>query len=261
MINPLQKITRAGAPYVRFPDIQAQLLALDHLSPQELIARCQIPEKEPGSVPSECVLTFVRREWVAQNQMLYEPLLEVLLERLRRRLPRAVSRDGKTESLVRSDVAEQVQDTFIGMLMNEVNGYDERLDFYEISFSQSLANLSLTAKSKAGRSANRREELFNEEDGEVRAEVEEAKGTFNPFDPDLLREDDYRSRLPAAMEQLNTVERRIVEMLRNNIPIYSKNPDVVDMVDILDRSEKGIRNIRDRAFAKLRDLLTYGDDA
>ncbi len=261
MISPLQKKTRAGALYVRFPDIQAQLLALDQLSPQELIARCQIPEKQPGSVPSECVLTFVRREWVAQNQALYEPLLAVLLERLRRRLPRAVSRDGKTESMARSNAAEQVQDTFIGMLIGEVNGYDERLDFYEISFSQSLAKLCLTAKSKAGRSAKRQEELYDEEKGEIRADVEEAVGTFDPFDPDLLQQEDYRSRLPAAMEQLKPLEKRIVEMWRNDFPIDSKDPDVITMVGMTGRSERGIRIIRDRAFAKLRGLLTHGDDA
>ena len=121
MISPLQKKTRAGALYVRFPDIQARLLALDQLPPQELITSCQSPEQEPGAVPSECVLTFVRREWAVQNKALYEPLLAVLLERLRRRLPRAVSRDGKTESMARSDAAEQVQDTFISMLIGEVN--------------------------------------------------------------------------------------------------------------------------------------------
>lgn len=261
MISPLRKKTRGGVLYVRFPDIQAQLLDLDQLPPQELIARCQVPEKEPGSVPSECVLTFVRREWAAQNQALYEPLLAVLLERLRRRLPRAVSRDGKTESLARTDAAEQVQDTFISMLIGEVNGYDERLDFYEISFSRSLAALSLTAKSKARRAVGRQEELYNEEDGEVRADVEEAVGTSDPFNPDLFREEIYRSRLSAAMDRLKPLEKRIVEMWRNDIPIDSKDPNVITMRGMTGRSEKGIRIIRDRAFAKLRGLLTHGDDA
>lgn len=261
MISPLRKKTRAGVLYVRFPDIQALLLALDQLPPQELIARCQVPEREPGAVPTECVLTFVRREWAAQNEPFYKPLLVVLLERLRRRLPRAVSRDGKTESLARSDAAEQVQDTFIGMLIGEVNDYDERLDYYEISFSRSLAALSFTAKSKTRRSANRQEELYDEGDGEIRAEVEEALGTFDPFNPDLLQEEVYRSRLPAAMEQLKPLEKRIVEMWRNEIPIDSKDPNVITMRGMTGRSEKGIRIIRDRAFAKLKGLLTREEDA
>lgn len=261
MIRPLRKRTRAGVLYVRFSDIEAQLVALDQLPPQELIARCQIPEKEPGAIPVECVLSFVRREWAAQNQALCEALLAVLLERLRRRLPRAASRDGKTESLARSDAAEQVQDTFIGMLIGEANDYDERLDYYEISFSRSLAALSHTAKKRARRSANRQEELYDEEEGEIRADVEEAVGAFDPFNPDLFQEEIYRLRLPAAMEQLKPLEKRIVEMWRNDIPIDSKDPNVITMRGMTGRSDKGIRIIRDRAFAKLKDLLTSGEDS
>jgi len=261
LISPLRKRTREGKLYVRFPDIEAQLVELDQLSSEELIARCRIPEREAGSVHTECVLTFVRREWAAQNQSLYEPLLKVLLERLRRRLPRAVSKGGKTESMARSDAAEQIQDTFVSMLIGEVNGYDERLDFYEISFSQSLAALSHTAKIRAHRSASRQEELYDEEEGEIRIDVEEAAGTFDPFDPDLLQQETYRIRLPGAMEQLKPLEKRIVEMWRNDIPIDSKDPNVITMRGMTGRSEKGIRLIRDRAFAKLRDLLTRGEDA
>jgi hypothetical protein len=261
LISPLRKRTRDGKLYVRFPDIEDQLVELDQLSAGELIARCRIPEREAGSVPTECVLTLVRREWAAQNQSLHEPLLKVLLERLRRRLPRAVSKDGKTESMARSDAAEQIQDTFIGMLVGEVNGYDERLDYYEISFSRSLAALSHTAKLHAHRSASRHEELYNEEEGEISADVEEVVGTFDPFDVDLLQQETYRSRLPGAMEQLEPLEKRIVEMWRNDIPIDSKDPNTITMRGMTGRSEKGIRLIRDRAFAKLCGLLTRGEDA
>jgi hypothetical protein len=55
------------------------------------------------------------------------------------------------------------------------------------------------------------------------------------------------------------LERRVVEMCRQDVPIDSKDPETMTMVKTLGRSEKGIRNIRDRAFAKLRALLTRGD--
>lgn len=259
MISPLRKKRKdTGQLYTRFPDIEAQLNQLDHLPPNDLIARCQIPEREPGSVPTECVLTFVRREWAALNQPLCDPLIKVLLERLRRRLPRTISRDGKSESLVRTEAAERVQDEFTSMLMGETNAYDERLDFFEISFSRALSKLSLSAKKRARRSANRQEDLYGDE-GEIKAEVEEAIGLDNPFDPDLLQQDVYRSRLPVAMEQLEPLERRIAEMWRNDIPIHSNDPNIICMTGMTGRSEKGIRIIRDRAFAKLRRLLTRGE--
>ncbi len=241
--------------YTRFADVEDQLLALDQLPSQELIARCRIPEKESGAVPVECVLAFVRREWAARNHSLCEPLLAVLLERLRRRLPRALSSDGKTVYLSRSDQAEQVQDTFIAMLIGEANDYDERLDYYEISFAQSVAKLSLTAKRRSSRSTKRQVELYDEDEGEIRADVESAIGVFDPFNPDLLQDEIYRSRLPAAMEKLKPIEKRIVEMWRNDVPIDSKDPSITTMRSVTGRSEKGIRNVRDRAFAKLKALL------
>ncbi|TPD99237.1 hypothetical protein FJP65_04220 [Stenotrophomonas maltophilia] len=256
LIRPLRKRSREGILYTRFPDIQTQLDTLDQLPSQELIERCRVPEKEAGAVPVECVLAFVRREWAAQNHALCEPLLAVLLERLRRRLPRALNLDGKTASLSRSDQAEQVHDTFVAMLIGEANDYDERLDYYEISFSQSIAKLSLTAKRRSRRSIGRQEELYDEDEGELRAEVELAIGVFDPFNPDLLQDEIYRSRLPAAMEKLKPLEKRIVEMWRNDVPIDSKDPSITTMTRITGRSEKGIRNIRDRAFAKLRGLLS-----
>ncbi len=48
-------------------------------------------------------------------------------------------------------------------------------------------------------------------------------------------------------------------MHRQGIPISSKDPAVVTIVGLTKRSDKGIRLIRDRAFAKLRRLLEHGD--
>lgn len=260
MINPLRKRRkRGGELYERFPDIEASLHELDLLAPPALIARCQLPKGDSGYVRSECVLHFVRREWAAQNMAVCNPLLAALLERVRRRLPWAASPDGRSLSMARSDAAEQIHDTFVAMLIGEAEGYDERLDFFEIAFGHGLAMLRNTAQSKAGHSASRRTGLTDEEKGEVEAEVEEAVGSYDPFAPEILDQNLYRSRLAGAMSRLDPLETRIVEMLRQGIPISSKDPDATTMMGILDRSDKGIRLIRDRAFAKLRRALERGD--
>jgi hypothetical protein len=260
LINPLRKRRkRDGALYQRFPDIEALLHQLNLLPAPALIARCQLPKIDPGFVPSECVLHFVRREWASQNLSVCNPLLAILLERVRRRLPRAVSPDGRSVSLARSDAAEQIHDTFVGMLIGEMEAYDERLDFFEIAFGRGLAMLSHTAEGRAGRSASRRAAVLDEEEGEVEAEVEEAFGTYDPFAPEILDQSLYRSRLAGAMSRLDPLEARIVEMHRQGIPISSKDADVITMVGLTKRSDKGIRLIRDRAFAKLRRLLERGD--
>ena len=225
MISPLRKRRkRGGVLYQRFPDIEALLEQLDLLPAPALVARCRLLKDDSGFVPNECVLHFVRREWAAQNLLVCNPLLAILLERLRRRLPRAVNPDGRSISLARSDAAEQIQDTFVGMLIGEIESYDERLDFFEIAFGRGVAMLSRTAEGKAGRSAGRRAAVLDEEEGEVEADVEEAVGTYDPFAPEILDRSLYRSHLARAMSRLNPLEARIIEMYRQGIPIRPRTP-------------------------------------
>lgn len=262
MINSLRKTKkRDGALYTRLPEVEAELNQLDALSRVDLIARCALAQGQPGFVRNECLFHFARRGWATQDKALYEPLLPLLLHRVRQRLPRAISHDNKSVSLSRSDAAEQVYDTFVGMLLGEKEAYDERLDFFEILFARGLAYMSFTAQGRAGRTANRRDDLTDEESGELEPEVEEAVGNYDPFAAEVLDQNSYRSALAGAISRLKPIEKRIVEMCRREIPLDSKDPAVITMVSLTGRSEKGIRNIRDRAYAKLRRALTKGEQA
>lgn len=48
-------------------------------------------------------------------------------------------------------------------------------------------------------------------------------------------------------------------MLRQGVPIDSKEPDVMTIAKALGRSEKTIRTHRDKAYAALRTALLDGD--
>lgn len=260
MIAPLRKTWPDGRPYTRFPDYELLLVQLDAIPVADLIDRCKLPKSDPGYVPTECLLHFVRRSWASDDRAVWEPLLKILTERIRRTLPKGISPDGKSQSLATSQASEEVYDKFIVMLLGEKNAYNERLDFFEIRFNRGLAMLNASARIKAKKQEDRSETLFSEEDeGELASEVEVAAGSYDPFDPELVDQSIYRSRLVAAMNRLTLLERRVVEMCRQDVPIDSKDPESMTMVKILGRSDKGIRNIRDRAFAKLRALLTRGD--
>jgi DNA-binding CsgD family transcriptional regulator len=52
---------------------------------------------------------------------------------------------------------------------------------------------------------------------------------------------------------------RVIEMLRQGIPIDSKDVDAVTIAKALGKSEKTIRTYRDKAFAVLR-VAMLGDD-
>lgn len=261
MIVPLRKQKPDGSLYMRFPDIERTLTELDNIPMAELLDRCRLAKGIRDSyVPSQCVLHFLRRSMRTKDEVLFEQLFKILAERIRRALPRVENLDGKTISFARSQVFEQVYDKFVMLLIEErTTGYVERLDFFEVNFDGGLAMLKLDAQEKAWKEENRNTELEVDEDsGEISAEVEQAAGSYDPFDASVLDDDFYRSRLDSAMEELSLIQNRIIEMLRQEIPIDSIDPNVITISKSLGKSEKTIRTHRNKAFARLRVLLTQG---
>jgi hypothetical protein len=260
LIVPLRKQKPDGSLYTRFPDVEKTLGELYRISKTELVNRCRLPKGQTLYVPTECVLHFVRQSSAAKDEALFEQLFKILAERIRRILPRVENPDGKTLSFARSQIFEQVYDKFVTLIIEERAGYVERLDFFEISFTGGLAKLKLDAQDKAWKEENRNTELEAEGDsGEIDAEVEKAAGSYDPFDASVLDDYIYRSRLDAAMDELPLLQKRIIEMLRQEIPIDSIDPNVVTISKSLQKSEKTIRTHRDKAYARLRVLLTRGD--
>lgn len=259
MIVPLRKRKKEGELYKRFPDIEKMLGELDLLSKKDLVSRCKLPKGHSQHVPSECVLYFARRSSAAKDDVLFEQLFKIVAERIRRALPRAENPDGMTQSFTKSQINEQVYDKFVTLLIRERAGYVERLDFFEIHFKGGLATLRSDAQNKAWKEENRNTELEADEDsGEIDAEVEKATGSYDPFDPEILDDYIYRSRLDAAMEELSPLQKRIIEMWRQDIPIDSIDPTVMTISKSLGKSEKTIRTHRDLAFDRLRVILTRG---
>jgi hypothetical protein len=256
LIVPLRKQKPDGSLYTRFPDIEKMLGELYSLSKTDLVDRCL---KQTFHVPTQCVLHFVRKSSVTKDELLFEQLFKILAERIRRALPRAENPDGQTLSLSRSQASEQVYDKFVMLLIEERAGYVERLDFFEVDFLGALAMLKLTALEKAWKEENRNTELEADNDhGEIDAKVDEAAGSYDPFDPSVLDDYIYRSRLDAAMDELPPLQKRIIEMLRLEIPIDSIDPNIVTISKALGKSEKTIRTHRDNAFDRLRVLLNRG---
>lgn len=258
LVAPLRKRGRkSGKLYVRMHFVESMLNDLDVLAVEDLISRCRHPKAHEHYVHNECVLHFFRRAWAAKDLALCEPLFRELAERVRRRLP-AFYRDGPVRQ-VELQACEEAYDKFIDMLFDERNAYNEQLDFFEVHFRRALTKLRLTACKKAWAEEKRRASLFSEEDeGEIATEVD-AVGAYDPFDPEALKDSLCRSRLVGAIDSLDPLDKRIIEMFRQEIPIESKDPDAVTMVKVLGRSEKGIRNRRDRALGRLRRFIERGD--
>lgn len=257
MIKPLRNRRRDGRIYTRMTHVEGLLQTLDALPPQELIDRCRLPKIDEKHVPTECVVHFVRRAWAENDLALCELLFKELADRVRRFLPK--TRRDKDVPYIELQINEEVFDKFVEMLFAEREGYDERLDFFEVFFLRGLASLRSTARERAWAEDNSKQGLFSEEnEGELEVEVDSLTA-YDPFAPDVWDQPFYRTRLARAIGKLNPLDKRIIEMHRLEIPIESKNATVVSMVKVLGMSEKGIRNRRDRALARLRRELERGE--
>ena len=122
-----------------------------------------------------------------------------------------------------SDIQELVLDAFQERLCADRMGYDERLDFYEVRFNAAIAKLRSTAR-KRSRYQARRETLTYEDDTSTPSGyIEETLARLKT--PDSNEECDflYRSRLYAAISTLPADERRVVELLLQDVPIDSQD--------------------------------------
>ncbi|MEQ1811549.1 MAG: DNA-binding response regulator [Terricaulis sp.] len=262
MIAPLRKQTRDGKPYARVPEVEVALRNLVTLPRDQLAIQCAITSRNDRDyVPTECLLYFVRACRADNSDANFKVLYRLLAERVMRRLPRPQAADGKTASLTSAVIQEKVFDGFISLLALDRTSYCEKLDFFEVRFDGALANLRRDAQEQAWRHEKRSVQLIDEESGEVAATVEEAAGDYNPFDDSELVNNDYRSRLDAAIDALPQEQIRIVEMLRQGFPIDSKDPNAITIARTLGKAEKTIRTHRDKAFVALRAALTRGEES
>ncbi|HOY59721.1 MAG TPA: sigma-70 family RNA polymerase sigma factor [Verrucomicrobiota bacterium] len=249
MSRPLRKVRPDGTPYFRRGKVEAEIQALAGISPEEL-ERCAglWQASDPGFVSPEALLYFVRNTTASPHR---EKLTEKLLVRVARRVPSVANSGGDTVSLTRMNIREEVRDHFVDLLLSDRKQYDNRLDYYEVNFNSAVAADRHDANARHWKHENRTAQLETEDD-EVSAQAESAAGKYDPFDADELDKKDYRLLLDDAIDSLPDFHRRIVVMLRQEIPIESKEPSVESISKALGRSEKSIRMHRDKAYASLK---------
>jgi hypothetical protein len=251
---PLRKRRPDGSLYHRPAEVDAQLATLERLSRDELLQRCRIvDEAHPDYVRTECVVHFVRASHRDNSEARFTSLYRILLERAARRLPREGSALHVSSS--RAEINDLVLHTLNVLISGDRQEYSERLDFYEIRFDGAIAKLRTDAFRKVGRQQKRDAALDDEETGELSADVVKAVGNYNPFETEKTEDRDYRLRLDGAIDTLSPLQQRIVQMLRKEVPIDSKDPYAVTISKTLGKVEKTIRLNRDKAYVVLRRIL------
>ena len=121
------------------------------LPASELVRRARIEQAEdPDYVPSECVLFFVRRPSIGDDETVFHDLFVVLRQRVLRAVPvpgrRLAGANKFAEKATDLEVREAVLQKLQELLCGDRGEYDERLDFFECRFNQALAFLRSTAR-------------------------------------------------------------------------------------------------------------------
>ena len=263
VITPLRKRRPTGELYTRPAAIESLLVELASLSRDELLERARVSRSSDRAyVPSECLVYFVRASRMDNNDDWFERLYKILNARVLRRLPRPEGRIGKRQIESHSDgeIRDRAYGRFVELLAADRTSYQGRLDYFEVRFDGAVASLRRDAQEQVWRDENRSVALeADDETGELSVEVERAAEDLNPFASWDVEDAVFRRRLDAAIASLRPEQRSVIEMLRQGFPIDSKEPGVMTISSVLGRSEKTVRNYRDRAIAVLRAALTDGD--
>lgn len=248
MARPLRKVNKDGKLYTRRSAVEAQINELEKLTEDELGVRCKVSSKLSSDfVSNEVLLYFVRN---IKSLTLQERFLEILIKRVIRSIPGGEG----SNSIAEMDIRDRVLNGLIDMILVDKASYEEKLDYYEVNFNQSIKFDRLDAQRRVWTLENRTQELGNEDD-EISPEVERSIQSYDPFDAYELDRENYRRNLDGAIDTLPPLQRRIIEMLRLDIPITSKDANEITISKALKKSEKTIRTHRDLAFATLRKRL------
>jgi DNA-directed RNA polymerase specialized sigma24 family protein len=259
-VEPLRK-RQDGELYARPAAIEDAIAGLMRLTKAEFVHRIEA-EDSADSVPSECLLYFVRRPPFAADQA----VLRVLFTAIRQRVLKAVPvptrhiAGKKAENAINLDIRDAVLAKFQEMLCKDRQEYVERLDFFECRFNSGVDRLRSTARRDICKDAAHLTPLVHDnESNEPHPEVERALScitdSFDGPETDFL----YRSKIHAAISSLPLDQRRVVELFLKEIPIDPQGTDTMTMVKILGCCEKTVRNRLKRAFARLAELLKEED--
>lgn len=144
MARPLTNTGSGGALYTRPLAIEAQIDEVIHLPRSDLRGRLLIVDrKDPGYLPSECLVHLVREGRRLDDQQLMSTVLPVLLGRCEANLLVKVPDGGVPNAAnLRQQILENLTDLFV---TDGTGGFPDALDFYECRFNKAFRALRIDA--------------------------------------------------------------------------------------------------------------------
>lgn len=256
MAEPLRKKT-GGAGYTRPPEVESQIDELSAVIEEERIRRISILDnKDPDYVRSECLLHFLRK-LRGNSSRNYERIWKILILRVKRALPGGWRRENGPLVAMEERAASAALGRFVEILAQDYNGYDERLDFFEVKFAAALAALRRTALSKEFKESGRETAL--PDDPDAIDKIQTSEPGFNPLNSEKYLDPMYRIRMRTAINALPDDQRQVLILDWAGVPFTSNDPAVTTIGSIVGCGEQAARQKRDRAHKAVRIALE-GDD-
>lgn len=256
MAEPLRKTTE-GAGYTRPPEVESQIDELSAVTEQERIRRISILDnKDPDYVRSECLLHFLRK-FKGNSARDYERIWKILILRVKKALPGGSRRENGPLVAGEERAASAALGRFVEILAEDYNGYDERLDFFEVKFAAALAALRRTALSKEYKKSGREAAL--PDDPDAIDKIQTSDPGFNPLSSEKYLDPIYRIRMQTAINALPDDQRQVLILDWAGVPFTSKDPAITTIGSIVGCGEQTARQKRDRAHKAVRIALE-GDD-
>lgn len=260
-VPPLTKKKPEGTTYTRRDDIENALERLVGLPRSDVIAALKIRDARSALyVQSECIVHLIRATRTDNHQAYFGELYRELMRRISAVLPKVEGERADTaENVHAADARDRVRDLFNEKLSVDRAEAGSGLDYFEVMFADAIAALRKTAMRRATRSAARNERIEADESSEPSLAVERAVGSLD-LKQELLSDDPiYRSRVIAAIQTLPDKQRRVIEMILQEMPIDSSDESVMTIRKMIGvSSEKTVRNRRDAAYDSIRQALGIG---
>lgn len=255
MPEPLKKKRRDGMQYERPPEIEAWIEKLEKVEPSDRLRQFEdLPKKNPGHVPSEALVYFLRNAWSDGEHGDFEKIFRIIMKRTEQSLRSTIS-DSRIASA--PGIREEIMGRFAERIAKDCKGHSGLLDFYEIRFDKAFSAFRTSALRQIGPSEIDTVPLGTDEDHglEISAEVEAAAADFLGGDPSKFDDPAFRLELTAAIDRLPGDQKQVIGLLLQDFQIASKDTNVMTISRILQCDERTVRNRRDRACKALKAIL------
>jgi len=259
MADPLRKNT-TGTVYERPPEVERQIDELIALADEGRSRRFLITDqKDSDYVRSECLLYFLRRARADNSLKDFERIFKLLIRRVRQALPGGWRRENGPVVAAEEQAASSAEARFLEMLAQDYNGYESRLDFFEVKFAKAVQALRRTALSKIYK--GRAREATLPEDADAVEKLLTSEPGFNPLDSGRYSDPLYRIRLRDAIDSLPDDQRQALILDWVGVPFTTNDPDMRTVGSYIGCKEQAARQKRDRAQEAVRRALEGdGDD-